>query len=188
MRTRILEVLGIILLITAALVGSFFLADYVQSNGTARQLVEHFGYLGIFLVALLIGLNLFLPVPAATFTPIFVSAGLPIPGIIVTLVLGALVADTIGYLIGLGGRHITRHTSPALQKKMQSFAERHHTLLLPFVFLYSAFSPFPNEVIIIPLAIMGIRFRVLFLPLLLGTILYEGLLAYGATSAFQYFF
>src|SRR3989344_3560309 len=137
MRTRILEVLGIILLIAAALVGSFFLADYVQSNGTARQLVEHFGYLGIFLVALLIGLNLFLPVPAATFTPIFVSAGLPIPGIIVTLVLGALVADTIGYLIGLGGRHITRHTSPALQKKMQSFAERHHALLLPFVFLYS---------------------------------------------------
>jgi membrane protein YqaA with SNARE-associated domain len=188
MRTRILEISGIILIISIALVGAFFLTQYVQDNETAQRLVEQFGYLGILIISIVIGLNLFLPIPAATFAPIFVSAGLPLPGIILMLVLGAMTADAIGYLIGVGGRRITEHTHPAFQAKLQSFATRHHQLVLPFVFLFSAFSPFPNEVILIPLAIMGIRFRVLFLPLLLGTILYESILAYGLTGAFHYFF
>lgn len=188
MRARILEILGIALVIAAVLAGSFFLADYIRDNDTAQHLVEQFGYLGMLLIAIVIGLNLFLPVPAAAFTPIYVSAGFSLLGIIATLTLGAMIADAIGYLIGVGGRRITTHTHPALQEKMQLFAVEHHALVLPVVFLFSALSPFPNEVILIPLAMIGIRFRVLFIPLLLGTILYETLLAYSATGIFNYFF
>lgn len=188
MRTRIVKILSIVLIITVALIGSFFLADYIRDNGTARELVERFGYFGILIIAIVIGLNLFIPVPAATFTPIYISAGFPLSAIIATLVVGAMIADTIGYLIGVGGRHITKHAHPMLQEKMQLLAHRHHTLVLPFVFLFSAFSPFPNEMILIPLAIIGIRFRVLFVPLLLGTMVYQTLFAYSITGTFQYFF
>lgn len=188
MRTHILKGLGIILIVALCLLGAFFLADYVQDSNAARALVERFGYFGVFIIALVIGLNLFLPIPAATFTPIYVSAGFPIPGVIIALVLGATIADAIGYLIGVGGRHITKHAHPALQEKMESFAHAHHALVLPCIFLFSAFSPFPNEIIVIPLAVMGIRFRAIFFPLLLGTIFYETFLAYGITSVFEYFF
>lgn len=185
---RILEISGIVLVIAVTLLGAFFLTQYVKDNETAQRIVEHFGYLGILTISIIIGLNLFLPIPAATFAPIFVSAGLPLPGIIVMLVLGSVIADSAGYLMGVGGRHITKRTHPALQEKMQAFAERHRRFLLPLVFLYSVFSPFPNEVILIPLAIMGIRYRVVFLPLLLGTVVFETLVAYGLTGTFYHFF
>jgi len=187
-RNRILEILGLVLLIALAFVGSFFLADYVRDNGTARALVEHFGYVGILAISIITGLNLFVPIPAATFAPIYASAGFPLLAIIAALVAGTVIADTIGYLIGLGGRRIATHAHPVLQEKMQRFTEQHHRLVLPLVFLYAAFSPLPNEVILIPLAITGIRYRLLFLPLLFGTILYETLFVYGITSAFHYFF
>ncbi len=188
MRARILKVLVIICIVALALLGSFLLADYVQDNGAAQALVERFGYLGILIVSIITGLNLFVPVPAVTFTPIYASAGFPLPAIVATLVLGAIIADTIGYLIGIGGRHITKETHPALQQKMESLALLHHKLVLPFVFLFAALSPFPNEIILIPLAFIGIKFRALFVPLLLGTIVYQTLFTYGITSTFEYFF
>jgi membrane protein YqaA with SNARE-associated domain len=185
---RTVEIIGIILLIAATLVGVFFLTQYVRDNDTARSLVEQTGYLGILAISIVVGLNLFLPVPAATFAPVFAAAGLSLSGIIAMLVLGSVIADSIGYLIGIGGRHITKHTHPKLQQKLQTFAEEHREMIVPLVFVYSVLSPFPNEVILIPLAIIGIRYRTVFLPLLAGTIVYETLLAYGLTSTFSYFF
>lgn len=188
MRGRTVKILGIAVVVALALTGSFFLADYVRDNDAARTLIERFGYVGMFLVAIITGLNVFVPIPAATLAPVYVSAGFPLPAVVVILTIGTVIADAIGYLIGVGGRHITKHAHPALQEKMETLAHRHHYLVLPFVFLFAALSPFPNEMILIPLAIIGVRFRALFLPLLLGTLLYETLFAYGATSAFNYFF
>ena len=187
MNRRLLEIIGIVCIVAATLVGTFFLAHYVQDNNAAQNLVEQFGYLGILALSIIIGLNLFLPIPAATLAPIFVAAGFALPAIIATVVAGSMFADGVGYLMGVGGKRIAKHAHPAFQKKMQALARRHHTLLLPFVFLYATFSPFPNELILIPLAISGIKYRVLFIPLLLGTILYEAVIAYGLTGAFHYF-
>ena len=182
------KILGIALFLVLILVGSFFLAAHIQDNASARHLVEQFGYGGILLISIIAGLNLFVPIPAGAFTPIYVAAGFPLLLIILTITIGTTIGDSISYLIGVGGRHITKHAHPTLQTKMQSFAHRHHHLVLPLVFLYSAFSPFPNELILIPLAIIGIRYRVLLVPLLFGTVVYETLFAYGITSAFHYFF
>ncbi len=188
MRRRIVEVFGVLLIIVVALTVSFSLANYVTSNDTARNLVEHFGYLGVLLVAIIIGLNLFLPVPAGTLVPIYVVAGLWLPAIIVIHIMGAFIADTISYFVGVGGKHLTQKNPPKFQKKMMAFEQEHHKLILPSVFLYAAFSPFPNEIILIPLALVGIRFRVLWLPLLVGTAFYETLVAYGVISTFRFFF
>lgn len=188
LRHRWLRILGILGIVALALTASFFFADYVASNDAASELVERFGYAGILAISIVSGLNLFIPVPAATFVPVFTAAGFSMPGIITTLVIGTLIADWIGYLIGVAGRHATEHHYPELQRRLRRFAKRHHRLILPGVFLYAAFSPFPNEILLAPLALIGTRFRALFIPLLLGTIAYQALYAYGAQGIFELLF
>ena len=163
-------------------------ADYVQESDAARALVERFGYVGMLLLSIVAGLNLFVPIPAATFTPVYIAAGFPLYGIIITLVIGTTIADSIGYLIGLGGRHLAELKYPKLREHIGAFAERHRVAVLPLVFLWSSFAPLPNETILIPLALAGMRFRTLIVPLLLGTIVHQTYLAYGLTSVFEYLF
>ena len=188
MQRKTLKALFLAFVVVGAVLGSLFFASYVRDNDTARQLVEHFGYLGILVTSIFAGINILVPIPAGTFTPIYVAAGFSLPLIIFTITVGTTIGDSIGYLIGVGGKHIAQKTHPTLQKKMRAFAHQHHHLVLPLVFLYSAFSPLPNEVILIPLAVIGIRYRTLLIPLFLGTVLYETLFAYGITSVFHYFF
>ncbi|MBI4086523.1 hypothetical protein HY416_00880 [Candidatus Kaiserbacteria bacterium] len=188
MNTRIFKTAASVVFILLVMVGSFALAHILKDSEVARSTIEQFGYRGMFVIAVVTGLNLFIPIPAATFAPVFVSAGFPLPAIIVVLTAGTLVADIVGYLIGVSGRHIARHAHPGLEARIESFARVHHSLVVPLVFLSSAFAPFPNEVVLIPLAFIGIRFRILFLPLLAGTIVYNTLIAYGLTGTFEYFF
>ncbi len=172
----------------AAMVAAFFLADYVRESSTAQMLVERFGYLGMLGLSIISGLNLFVPIPAATFTPIYTAAGFPLYGIIITLVVGTTLADSIGYLIGRGGKELVEENYPAIQKRIQRTAEKHSLYIIPGVFLWASFSPLPNETMLIPLALAGVRFRTLILPLLCGNIVHQTLFAYGLSSIFEYFF
>ena len=186
MRKSSLKILGAALGVIAVALGAFMLAHVVENSETARSLVEQFGYGGIFLVSLAAGFNLLVPVPAATLAPVYAAAGFPLPAIVAVISLGTAVADTLGYLIGVGGRDLARRANPRIQQWMRGFAVAHHALVVPFVFLFAALVPVPNEIILVPLAFMGIRFRTLFIPLLLGTILFNTLLVYGLTGAFLY--
>ncbi len=188
MRPHVYKTFAIILSIALVLYGSFLLADYVRNNDAARLLVEYFGYIGILIVAVVTGLNVFVPVPAAAFVPVYLSAGFSFVGIIATLSVGTIIADSIGYLIGMGGKHITQNAHPRLQQRLEALTQDHHILVLPAVFLFAAVAPVPNEIVLIPLAIAGVRYRTLFLSLLFGTIVYHLLFAYGITSIFNYFF
>lgn len=175
-------------ILALAFTASLLFADYVAGNESVQDVVERFGYLGMLIVTIISGLNLFVPIPAATFTPIYVAAGFPLPAIILVLIIGTTIADGIGYLIGLGGKHLAAMRYPHFQERLCSFAKQHHALVLPFVFLYAALSPLPNEIILIPLAFVGFRFRTLLLPLVLGTIIYQSAVAYGAASIFSLLF
>ena len=186
MRKPPLKLLGTTLGIIVVATGAFLLARSVENSEAARSLVEQFGYVGIFLVSVAAGFNLLIPVPAATFAPVYVAAGFSLPAIVVLLSLGTTVADTVSYLIGVGGRNIAHHAHPRFREWIQGVAVEHHALVAPFVFLFAALAPVPNEIILIPLAFIGIRFRTLFIPLLLGTILFNTLLVYGLTGTVEY--
>lgn len=188
MRRHTTHLLLALFAVIAVCAASFLLADYVQDSQAAQELVDQFGYAGIFAIAVLTGLNTFVPIPTATFTPVFLSAGFPLWTIIVTFVLGTVLADAIGYLIGVGGRHVSELRYPTFQKRLARVARDHHRLILPGVFLLAAFAPMPNEIFIIPLAIAGVRFKKLLLPLLLGTIVHQTLFAFGFAELFRYLF
>ncbi len=146
--------------------------------------MQEFGYLGVVITAFIAGLNAIVPVPAGSFVPIFVAAGLAMPLIIVALVIGTMLADLLAFYIGMKGRELTIEDYPRVLAFTNWLRRDTDRYIIPGVFLYAAFSPLPNELILVPLAIAGVRLRVLILPLLVGTIVYQTAFALGAQSLF----
>ena len=184
--TTHLFAIGCFILLVVA--GALYLAQFVATDSAAQALVAQFGYLGILALAVVSGLNLLVPVPAATFTPVFVAAGLTLPLIILTLIIGTTIADLLGYLFGRWSRAFAHEHYPQTYQKILTLHTKRSALLIPFIFLYAAFVPFPNEAIIIPLALIGVRLPIIIIPLLLGTTLNQTLLALGAIGLFTTFF
>ena len=176
------------LLITAVWVAALFLADYVATNDMAQNLTQQFGYVGILVVAIVSGLNVLVPVPAAAFVPVFTAAGFTIWLIIAVLVIGTTIADLIGYWLGRWSKEFVEDHYPKTFRRMKVLDERNHNLVLPIVFVYAALLPFPNEAIIIPLALIGFKFRTFLIPLVLGNIVNQTALAFGASNIFSLLF
>lgn len=172
------------ILITALWVAALFMANYVATNAMAQNLAHQFGYLGILVIAIVAGLNVLVPVPAAAFVPIFTAADLNIWLIIAVLVIGTTIADLLGYFVGRWSKEFVEEHYPKTFKRMKILDERNHNLVLPMVFIYAALLPFPNEAIIIPLALIGFKWRTFLAPLILGNIVNQTALAFGATNIF----
>lgn len=183
--TRTLRLLLIGSAFAATLTIAFALAQFVADDAGAQALVANFGYLGVVTLAIIAGLNAIIPVPAATFVPVFASAGLLMPLIIIALVIGTTIADLIGYIFGRWSRRYVADHYPRTFQAVSTLQKNRRHLLLPAVFCYAAFVPFPNEAIIIPLALVGTRFQTFMIPLVLGTLVNQAALAYGFSSAFD---
>lgn len=173
---------------TAIIIGSFFAAEAVEKSTVAQELVATFGYLGVLVIAVVAGLNALVPVPAATFVPIFLAGGLSMYLIIATLVAGTIIADLIGFYVGrFGSTFVTEHY-PRTYERIKSLHENNSRWLPLFVFGYAAFIPFPNEAYLIPFGILGIPLRRFIVPVMLGATVYQTLASYGVENVFRYFF
>jgi len=175
---------ALLLIITLAL----FAADAVANNPELQAIVASWGYAGVTLVGLIAGLNVIVPMPAATFTPVFLAAGLWLPFIIVAMTAGILVADYIGYAFGRWSRIGITEKYPKLLAQYEKLVTRHRIWLLPVIFLYASFAPFPNEAIILPLAVLGVHFKIMFLPLLFSGLIHQTIFSYGAQNLFLWWF
>lgn len=169
-------------------VGALFLAQFVSTNVTAQNLIADAGYLGIVIIAIIAGLNAIVPIPAATFTPLFTVAGLSLPLIIASLVIGTVIADTIGFSFGRWSRTSVAEHYPKTHDFFTSLVKTRQWLILPMVTLYASFVPFPNEAILIPLAIAGVSFYTILPALIIGNIIHQTTLALGFSSLFSWLF
>jgi membrane protein YqaA with SNARE-associated domain len=173
--------ISLVLLIGA----SIYVAVYIAENAVAKTIIDQFGYVGITIIGYIGGLNLFIPVPGSSFTPIFLAAGVPLIGIIVALSFGSLLADYTAYLIGRLGKTYAKNTGGIWYKRVLQLSLTHKNLIPFFVFAYASLVPLPNEVIIIPLALLGYNFLYLLLPLALGTVIHTTLFSFGVSSLFN---
>ncbi|MES2749678.1 MAG: hypothetical protein V4668_02855 [Patescibacteria group bacterium] len=180
------------LLISVVLLGvvilALFAADTITRSTEIQSFIGNLGYVGVILVAIIGGLNIFVPIPAVTLTPIFTASGLSLPLIILSLTVGTLIADYIGYLFGTVSRSYLFNQYPKIISWLEEKVTTRPHLLFPLTFLYAAFMPLPNEVIIIPFAVLGIKFQRLFLPLLLGNLVNQSMYAVGFQTVFNWVF
>jgi membrane protein YqaA with SNARE-associated domain len=174
-------------LIIAIFIGVLFVANSFSDNPALLEFVAGFGYIGVTFIAIVAGLNTFVPLPAATFTPIFTASGLSIPLIIFFLALGTLIADFIGFMLGHVGRDLIMVKYPKIFAFVTNIQENHQKLITPVVILYASFVPFPNEAILIPLALAGTKFKSLVIPLIIGNIIHQAVIIYGVQSILELF-
>jgi membrane protein YqaA with SNARE-associated domain len=187
MNKKIKLVLSLFLII-AIFIGVLFAANSLSNNPELIEFIANFGYFGVIFTAIVAGLNTFVPLPAATFTPLFIASGLSIPLIILALALGTLIADFIGYMLGHISRDLILSKYPRIYAFVTNIQENHQKLIIPVVMLYASFVPFPNEAILIPLALAGTRFRSLIIPLIIGNIIHQAFLIYGIAEINSFLF
>jgi membrane protein YqaA with SNARE-associated domain len=176
------QIFIIVLALVTIIAGVTLLARHLFTDGLSEELVLQFGYIGVAIVGIIAGLNTIVPIPAATATPLFISFGLSFPLIILALGVGTIIADFVGYIIGHYSRTYIEVKYPKIFKYFTSLASTKKFFLVMVVFLYAAFVPFPNEAIIIPLALAGIHFRLMVIPLFIGNIINHTLIALGVTN------
>ncbi len=184
-RKKILRATLFVILVIVVIIGSFYLSTIVASDEYAQSLVQSYGGMAVLLLSFVAGLNLLIPVPAATFVPVFTAGGMDLFSIIILLVAGAMAANLLTYALGRFGHAITNSHYPALQKKFTTFYTKHKNSLPYLIFGFAAFIPLPDEIYLIPLGLIGVGLRVIILPLTLGTIVYQTLASLGFSNVFR---
>lgn len=184
---RTLSILGLALLIGAAFIAVLYAATHILDSSEAQALVQQYGYLGVVVIAFIGGLNLFVPIPAPTFTPIFLAGGLSLPWIVFWLVIGTTIADLVAFFFGRVGRLYITDRYPKTYAQLRRLRENHVHYIPWFVLGYASFVPFPNEAFLVPLGILGIRLRTFVIPLIVGSAVYHTLVALGVSNIFTLF-
>lgn len=172
-----------IALLVLIMVLAFWVSDTVKDSDFVSDLIRRFGYGGIFLVAVVSGLNLVLPIPAISFLPVFLASGSNAIAVVAVIAAGMTLADFIGYLLGKTGRHIALSSfERKVINKLERIKEKLHWSPALVLFLFASFVPFPNELIVVPMAFLGYRFTHVLLPVFFWNMVFNSLYAIGAVN------
>ncbi len=178
--TRITKAIIRLLFFFCFLAFALWLSHFAKDNELLRELVMIYGYWAIFIISTISGFNLIVPIPAITFLPLFLESGLSFWLTIIIISLGMTLADCLAYFLGHAGREITLSTvQNKWFQRLDRWRDRNYWWPIIILALFVMFVPLPNELIIIPLAILGYRLRELFIVMLLGTFLFNLLFAAG---------
>lgn len=164
---------------------AFYLAQLVPENEALKAFILNYGYFGIFVVALISGFNLAVPIPAIAFLPVFLEAGLSYWLSIIVLTLGVTFADSLAFLIAKTGKNLVGSLGQGLFKTLEKVRSRHPLLPLVLFALFVCFIPLPNEILVIPVVFLGYRYAELLPIILLGNLVYNLLYSKGLLGIYS---
>lgn len=182
MRPRGLVPVWAKILLIAALVG---LVAWVNLRAGElaglREAVAAAGYWGLLGVSVVSGFNLVAPIPVAVFYPFLMESGFaPVPTL-ATIALGMTLGDLLGYLIGDATRELAHDRLAGIRARAEALHARHRFLPLGLMFLYAAFAPFPNELLVIPMAFMRYSLIGVMTAVLCGNVVFNTMVALGVS-------
>lgn len=176
------------ILLAAIIVFAFYLANTAEENEHVQKLVADYGYAGIFIAAVVSGFNLIVPVPAVAFLPLFLASGLSFIPTIVLITLGVTIADIAAYLLGKAGHHVIHYSfEESALRKLERVRERYHWAPMTILFFFAAFAPLPNEVLLVPLGLLGYRLARIMPVVFAGNLVFNSLYATGTLGLFNLF-
>lgn len=169
-----------------ALIGLVVWANlYAADHDLVRAGAQRFGYVGILAAATLSGFNLVVPIPVIAFYPFFMEIGFAPVQTVLLIATGMTLGDLLGYLVGHTAREVMAPRSRGLLGRLERLRERHPFLPFVVMFLYAAFAPIPNEILVIPLAFLRYPLAGIFLAVLSGNIIFNSLVAFGVVGLFE---
>lgn len=141
----------------------------------AQWFTTNFGLFGVFLLALVGAMSIFIPIPY-TIVIFWLGAYSQWDPILLMIAggLGSAVGELSGYVLGYYGRKIV---SQERLRKM-SFLVKAFGRYLPVAIFLFAFTPLPDDLLIIPLGILKYKVYKVFIPSLLGKLIMCFTLAY----------
>lgn len=161
-----------------------WLGHLATANGAVRSLVADYGYIGIFIVAIVSGFNIAIPVPAIAFLPAFLASGLDFWTVITVITVGVSLADCIAFLLGRTGRKLVPAKYTGTIRKLERIRERYHWAPLALLLVWATIAPLPNEVIVIPLGLMGYRLYHIVPMVIVGNFIFNTLTGLGILTVF----
>lgn len=179
----LMQGIGLMVVLTAA----YWLARLVHSSEAVRMAVASYGYVGIFIVSFISGLNLVVPVPAVAFLPVFLEAGFSFFSSAAVMAAGMTIADAVAYSFGSFGRkaYVAAKGNSRAIRRIEGFRRHHKHGPLAALFLYSSLAPLPNEVMVIPMGVLGYRLRNIMPIVFVGNIIFNYLYASGIVRLFE---
>lgn len=181
---------SIIFLIVLVIFLAWSLLLYITSP---EEIVNKVGlqnsYLILFFMALLGGTSIFLPFPYYLFTISFGAAGLNPFLLGISAGLGTLIGDATSYYVAYHARGVTpRKYHSFFQKILDWTANKNPAIFSMLVFLYASIIPLPDDLITIPSGLTKYPFWRLAIPLGLGKIVFNTLLAFSGFYGWSFFF
>jgi len=172
-----------IFLILFVIVLAIWASWIIRDNEFVSGLINKFGYAGIFLVAVVSGFNLVVPIPTVSFFPVFLASGLNSFVLIMVISGGMALADFVGFLLGKTGRRIALSAlERRVVNKFEKVKERLNWSPTLALFLFSSFVPLPNEIVVVPMGFLGYKPISIFPPLFFGHMIFNSLYAFGAVN------
>jgi membrane protein YqaA with SNARE-associated domain len=154
----------------------------------SKQLVNfltHYGLLGAFLNSFISNASLGMPIPYTPFF-IFLVSQAKNSAFLVTLIAVSAIGCTMGEIVSF---YVGRGVSTALFKEnrtaafIKETAEKRPKLISLCIFLGAA-TPFPDDLIVIPLGLMNYPVKRMILPILVGKATFLGVIAYLSHYAY----
>src|SRR3989344_9181183 len=159
-------------LVLTLVVAAFLLAREATESAIIKETVLLYGYTGVFFLSAVAGFNIVVPVPAIAFVPLFFESGLNIAPTLFVIALGTTFGDFVGYALGLAGRELAEDKKIKILAFLEQTRERHYWWPIGTLLFYSALVPFPNEILVIPLAFLGYKFKHIFITVLAGNLVF----------------
>ncbi len=141
------------------------------------NMVQSYGYLGIFLVSILGNLTLFLPLP---YLLVIFAFSTILDPIIVTIVAatGATIGEFLSYGIGKGGYKLVVRYSEKYALNVESFRKMPRKIVILMIILF-AFTPLPDDAILIPLGMIGYDWKIIGASCFIGKLFMCGVAAFS---------
>ena len=149
-----------------------------------REAVAAAGYGGLLAASVLSGFNIVAPVPIVVFYPFLLESGFSPAPTLAVIALGMTGGDLLGYLVGDASRELARGRLRGFRNRLARMHGRHPFLPLGLLFLYAAFAPVPNELLVIPMAFMGYRLGGVMAAVFLGNVIFNTWFALGVSRLF----
>jgi membrane protein YqaA with SNARE-associated domain len=163
----------------AAVVFAVVAALRAHEWGAVTDMIASGGYPALFVAAVISGFNLAVPVPLISFYGAIIAAGLDPWLTILIISVGMACADGLGFAIGIAAREMDTGERLARWLRTDVISRQSPWLIVGFVSLYAAFVPLPNEIIVVPLALAGVRALHILPGVLIGNVIFNGLAAWG---------
>tara|TARA_Y100000310_G_C20374624_1_gene665139 strand:- start:123 stop:689 length:567 start_codon:yes stop_codon:yes gene_type:complete len=172
---RSLIFLGVLLFVLAwILIINFISPDAIVAKIGARN-----GYIILFLISAIGGVS------SATASSYYLAVSVLAAGGLNPILLGIIggvgvtIGDSLFFLLGRKGQQFSTKKLHEKSEKLYRWMERSPKGFIPlFIFIYVGFTPFPNDLMTVPLGFLGYSYKKTLIPLLLGNITATILIAY----------